>query len=204
MSRSPSLDALKSMRAASGPAWTKGLADDAVERFAACDPRLARAIEAAVEQRASLRSRRTASSSGWRRGTSAGYSSAHPELLPGAQHQPVRAARRRRGRGSSPRTARSCTTREATGCSASAMRPRRCSTRFASRTHGERHDALVQPVPAHGAADARDRPQPRRMPVRQVRLPQQRFGGGDLRLPCGGHSCAADDGSRRAGMPAGR
>ena len=52
MHRSPFLDALQSMRAASGPAWTKGLADEVVERFAARDPRLARAIEAAVEQRA--------------------------------------------------------------------------------------------------------------------------------------------------------
>jgi acetylornithine/succinyldiaminopimelate/putrescine aminotransferase len=56
MSQSPYLEALQSIRAASGPAWTKGLADDVVERFAARDPRLARAIEGAIEQRATMRS----------------------------------------------------------------------------------------------------------------------------------------------------
>ncbi len=55
MHRSPSLDALQSIRAASGPAWTRGLADEVVEQFVACDPRLPRAIEAAVEQRAKMR-----------------------------------------------------------------------------------------------------------------------------------------------------
>jgi acetylornithine/succinyldiaminopimelate/putrescine aminotransferase len=54
MKRPSSLEKLQSIRAAAGPAWTRGLADDVVEAFAARDPRLARAIETAVESRAAV------------------------------------------------------------------------------------------------------------------------------------------------------
>src|ERR1035437_8659932 len=48
------LEQLQSIRAAAGPARTRGLGDDVVEAFAASDPRLPQAIEAAVESRAAL------------------------------------------------------------------------------------------------------------------------------------------------------
>jgi acetylornithine/succinyldiaminopimelate/putrescine aminotransferase len=51
MNNRSSLDALQAIRAASGDAWTRGLADEVVERFAERDPRLARAIEMAAESR---------------------------------------------------------------------------------------------------------------------------------------------------------
>jgi acetylornithine/succinyldiaminopimelate/putrescine aminotransferase len=54
MTRSPSLGKLQSIRAAAGQAWTRGLDDDVVDAFVGRDPRLAKAIEAAVESRAAL------------------------------------------------------------------------------------------------------------------------------------------------------
>jgi acetylornithine/succinyldiaminopimelate/putrescine aminotransferase len=51
MKRSPSVENLFAIRAASGPKRTLGLSDDVVERFAARDARLARAITAAVRAR---------------------------------------------------------------------------------------------------------------------------------------------------------
>ena len=54
MKRSPSLELLHSIRAAAGPAWTPGLADDVIERFVASDARLASAIDAASRMRARM------------------------------------------------------------------------------------------------------------------------------------------------------
>jgi acetylornithine/succinyldiaminopimelate/putrescine aminotransferase len=51
MKRSPSVENLYAIRAASGPKRTTGLSDEVVERFAARDARLARAITAAVRTR---------------------------------------------------------------------------------------------------------------------------------------------------------
>ncbi len=53
MTSSP-LENLHTLRAAAGPAWTRGLTDDLVEDWAGRDPRLLRAIELAVESRAAL------------------------------------------------------------------------------------------------------------------------------------------------------
>lgn len=50
----PGLEQLWSMRSAAGPAWTRGLDDDVVLRFAARDPRLPRAIAAAADARSKL------------------------------------------------------------------------------------------------------------------------------------------------------
>jgi acetylornithine/succinyldiaminopimelate/putrescine aminotransferase len=58
MVESALLQALQGIRAASGPKWTRGLPDDVVEQFARRDPRLARAIEAAVAERAKMDSAR--------------------------------------------------------------------------------------------------------------------------------------------------
>jgi len=54
MTHSPSLESLQSIRAAAGQAWTRGLTDDVIEQFLARDPRLARAIETAVECRTAM------------------------------------------------------------------------------------------------------------------------------------------------------
>ena len=54
MKRSPCLELLHSLRAASGPKWTIGLDDDVVERFAAQDARLPRAIAAAARARSTM------------------------------------------------------------------------------------------------------------------------------------------------------
>jgi len=54
MVESALLQALQGIRTASGPKWTRGLPDDTVEQFAERDPRLARAIGAAVEERAKM------------------------------------------------------------------------------------------------------------------------------------------------------
>jgi acetylornithine/succinyldiaminopimelate/putrescine aminotransferase len=51
MNVSSSLEVLHRIRAAAGEAWTRGLADGVVADFAARDPRLARAIEAAADAR---------------------------------------------------------------------------------------------------------------------------------------------------------
>lgn len=50
----PHLDRLHAIRKAAGPAWTKGLRDQAIEKFLRLDRDLARAIDAAAEARQKL------------------------------------------------------------------------------------------------------------------------------------------------------
>ena len=55
MQPSPALEAIRAIRASSGPAWTTGLSNDIIETFLACDPRLAQTIEAAATNRERMR-----------------------------------------------------------------------------------------------------------------------------------------------------
>ena len=159
---------------AHGKARTSGLADATILDFAARDPRLGEAIAAAAAEYARVRDE-FQNCSTWTRTRRRWSAVGLRQLLRARRRQPLRRAGRA-ARGWSRSRARCCTTPAATACSASATPQKGDGGDGPAAGGGQHHDPEPVAAALHARAEAGNRLDPRRLPVRELHVPQFRFG----------------------------